>query len=96
MKNINESELFNDQINSLEEELQELLDRAEKLLGYKTEDINQVVEDLLSLNTNQADALASDIMDIEEDMVITEEYYTEIDSDDPFTSLYDQDSDPDI
>ena len=39
MKNYDESELFDIQINNLEEELQELLDKAEKILGYKADDV---------------------------------------------------------
>ena len=94
MKNFTESELFDDQINSLEDELQELLDNAEKILGYKADDVNMVVEDLLTLGSEEATTLAADIMDIEEDMIVTEEYYTEDDNkDDPFNNLYDEDSD---
>lgn len=94
MKNYNETELFDVQINNLEDELQELLEKAEKILGYKADDVNMVVEDLLTLNSDDATALATDIMDIEDDMIVTEEYYSDIDEkDDPFVNLYDQDED---
>jgi len=97
MKNFTESELFDDQINNLEEELQELLDSAEKILGYKADDVNMVVEDLLTLGSEEATTLAADIMDIEEDMIVTEEYYTDVDNkDDPFNNLYDEDLDSSI
>lgn len=86
----------NEQLNDLEEELRELLTKAEKVLGYEADDINQVVEDLLSLNKEESDVLAADIIDIQEDMIITEEYYDENENEDPFNTLYDQDSDPDI
>lgn len=86
-------ELFEVQMNNLEDELQELLNKAEFLLGYKSEDVNQITEDLLSKNTEESISLATIIMDIEEDMIITEEYYYENDSvDDPFANLYDEDS----
>lgn len=94
MKNYDESELFDIQINNLEEELQELLDKAEKILGYKADDVNMVVEDLLTLNSEEANTLATDIMDLEEDMILTEEYYADYEEkDDPFLNLYDQDED---
>jgi hypothetical protein len=93
MKNYNEGKLYDEQINSLQEELEELLVKAEKILDYKSEDINEVVEKLLILNTEESDTLAADIISIEDDMIITEEYYSEIESEDPFTNLYDQDSD---
>lgn len=98
MKKYNETELFDDQMNDLEEELQELLEKAENLLGYKTDDINQVVEDLLSKNTEESIAIATCIMDIEEDMIVTEEYYIDENetSDDPYSNLYDSDSDSDL
>jgi hypothetical protein len=93
MKNYNEGKLYDEQIYSLQEELEELLVKAEKILDYKSEDINEVVEKLLILNTEESDELAADIISIEEDMIITEEYYSEIDSENPFNNLYDQDSD---
>jgi len=94
MESYNESELFDDQMNNLEDELQELLNKAEIVLGYKSENINQIVEDLLSKNTENCIYLATNIMDIEEDMIITEEYFYENDSvDDSFINLYDEDSD---
>ncbi len=97
MKNYDESELFDIQINNLEEELQELLDKAEKILGYKADDVNMVVEDLLTLNSEEANTLATDIMDLEEDMILTEEYYADYEEkDDPFLNLYDSDSDSDL
>lgn len=93
MKTYNESELFDEQMNNLEDELQELLDKAEIVLGYKLEDINQIAEDLLSKNTEESIDLATNILDIEEDMIITEEYFYENESiDDPFINLYDEDS----
>ena len=94
MKKYDETELLDDQMNGLEDELQELLEKAENVLGYKPDDINQVVEDLLSKNTEESIAIATCIMDIEEDMIVTEEYYIDENetSDDPYSNLYDQDS----
>jgi hypothetical protein len=85
-----------EQLDNLEEELQELLARAEKFLGYQADDINHIVEDLLSLNKDEADILAADIMSIEEDMIIVEGYYEEDENEDPFNTLYDQDTDSDL
>lgn len=93
MKNSNEVKLCDEQIGNLEEELQELLRKAEKILDHKVEDINHVIEDLLILDTDESDILVTDIMDIEEDMIITEEYYSEFEEDNPFNNLYDQDED---
>jgi len=84
-----------DEIFELEDQLCELLNRAEKILGYRSEDVNQVVEDLLSLNGDVSDTLATDIMDIEEEMIIIEDFYFDDSNldDDPFFNLYDEDSD---
>ncbi len=91
MKNSNESRLFDEQIYTLEEDLQELLDKSEKILGYKPDSINQAVENLLTLNTNIGDSLAADIISIEEDMIVTDEYYSEEENENPFDTLYDED-----
>lgn len=89
-----QTELLNEQINNLEEELQELLDKAEKILEYKSDDINMVVEDLLTKNTEESITLATDIMDIEEDILVSNEsYYNDQNLEDPFNNLYDEDSD---
>lgn len=77
-------------INNLEEDLQEFLSDAEKILGYETEGINNTVNDLLSLNTNVSVELARDILDVENDITLTEEFLTE--EDDPFNSLFDEDN----
>jgi hypothetical protein len=95
MKNYNENILADEEINSLEEDLQELLNKSEKILGYRIDNVNQIVEDLLNFNTEVSIALAADIMDIDEDMIITKNYYMdEIDetfNDDPFNNLKDID-----
>lgn len=95
MRNYKESKLINDQMVDLEEELQVLLNEAEKILDYQSEDINEIVEDLLSLNTEESISLATNIMEIEEDILLTEEYYFDVneeDIEDPFDNLYDEDS----
>ncbi len=94
MKNYKESELFDNQMNSLEDELQELMNRAEIILEYKSDDINMVVEDLLTKNTEESIALATDIINVEDDMIVTKEYYVDENEnlDDPFSNLYDEDS----
>jgi hypothetical protein len=93
MKNYKESQLFDNQMNSLEDELQELMDKAELILEYKSGDINMIVEDLLSKNTEESITLATDIMDIEEDILVSNEnfYYEDENIDDPFNNLYDED-----
>jgi hypothetical protein len=95
MKNYKESQLFDNQMNSLEDELQELMDKAEVILEYKSDDINLIVEDLLAKNTEESITLATDIMDIEEDILVSNEdyYYEDEISDDPFNNLYDEDED---
>ena len=83
------------QIDNLEEQLDELISKSEKILGYNSENVNQIVEDLLSTNTEEASALAADIMDLEEDLILTEEFYSDEyfeDEDDPFSNLYDEDT----
>lgn len=94
MKKINNSELFNSELDNLEEQLQELFDKSEKILGYKSEGINETVKKLLYLNTKESKELANDILEIENDIISTEEFFTEEDSnDDPFLTLYDEDED---
>ena len=94
MKNYKESQLFDNQMNSLEDELQELMDRAEIILEYKSDDINLIVEDLLAKNTEESITLAINIMNIEEDILVSnEDYYEDEISDDPFNNLYDEDND---
>jgi hypothetical protein len=82
-------------MNSLEDELQELMDKAEIILEYKSDDINMIVEDLLAKNTEESITLATDIMDIEEDILVSNEdyYYEDEISDDPFNNLHDEDED---
>jgi DNA-directed RNA polymerase subunit F len=92
---MNKSELFDEQISNLEEELNEILRKAEKILGHKAEDINETVEELLSLNNDEAEILAADIVDIEDDMIVTEENYEET-IEEPFNNLYNEDEDPDL
>jgi len=88
---------FNEQLDNLEEDLDELLIKSEKILGYKSENLNDIVEDLLSHNTEESTILANDIMDIEEDMIIMEEFFDDTPiEDDPFNTLYDQDEDLNI
>ena len=84
---------MNDEIltNNLEEDLQEFLNDAEKILGYETEGLNDTVNNLLSLNTNDSIELARDILDVENDITLTEEFFTE-DVDDPFNNLFDEDN----
>lgn len=85
--------IFNEQIDSLEEELQELLNEAEKMIGHKPEGINQTIKDLKSLKTKKSKALAEDIIDIQDEIIATEEFSEEVViKDDPFITLYDEDS----
>jgi len=87
------SDVFNEQIDNLEEELQKLLTQAEKMLGHKTEGINQTIKDLKLLRIKKAKALAEDIIDIQDEIIATEEFYEEeVIKDDLFVNLYDEDS----
>ena len=91
----NFDELSNDTIDALEEDLQELLNKADIILGYKCESINQTIKNLLNLNTIESNILANDIMEIDIDISNMKERY-EYDNyeteNDPFTTLYDEDS----
>jgi NADH dehydrogenase FAD-containing subunit len=93
MENFNE--LYSDPVDVLEEELQELIDKADIILGYKSECLSQIAKDLLNFNTVESNILANDIMEIDADIINLREkneydnYETE---NDPFTTLYDEDS----
>ena len=93
MKRVYNTKLFNEQITNLEDDLQELLEKAEIIIGYKTDGIRETVNELMSLNTQKSVVLATDILDIEEDIIRTEEYEDEEEYDDPFTTLYNEDED---
>lgn len=69
------------EIDNLEDELQEFLNDAEKVLGYKTEGINDTINDLMSFNTKNSIELTKDILDVENDLILTEEFFTEEDDD---------------
>lgn len=94
MKNYNEIKLVDDEICSLEDELEELLDKSEKILGYKSYDINQIVNDLFHKNTDISITLATDILDVKDEMIIISEKYSDDEfEDDPFDNLKDEDED---
>ena len=92
MKNIDKNQLLSE-IDILQEDLQEMIDKSEKILGYKSESVNQVVNDLLILNTDKSRILANDILEIDNDINILENYQEEIFKDDPFYTLKSEDED---
>jgi ElaB/YqjD/DUF883 family membrane-anchored ribosome-binding protein len=94
MKTIKDSELFNDQLNDLEDEMELFLNNAEEILGYKPEGINDTINELLSKNTKNSKELVDDILDVQNDIALTEEFFTEeSEDDDPFSTLYTEDND---
>ena len=94
MKTIKDSELFNDQLNDLEDEMEMFLNNAEEILGYKPEGINDTINELLSKNTKNSKELVDDILDVQNDIALTEEFFTEeSEDDDPFSTLYTEDND---
>lgn len=92
MKN---SEIKEQEINNLKNDLDEMIEKAEKILGYVSDNTNQLVKDLLSLRTKKSSMLANDIIDTQEEVIhMEEDYYKEEAEivDDPFFTLYDEDS----
>lgn len=75
--------IFNEELKNLKEDLQEFIDNAEKLLGYK---VDRVVEDLLKLNTEESIILATDIFETQNDINILETYKDDF-IDETFNSL---------
>ena len=84
---------INSEIETLKEDLQELIDKSEKILGYKSESVNQIVEDLLNLNIDKSNQLVIDILETENDLNILYNYREEIITDNPFNTLYNEDED---
>jgi len=84
------SKLSYDEICNLNEDLDELIIKSEKMLGYTSNGINQTIKDLLNINTKESITLAKDIISIEEDISIINNYYDDIE-DDPFINLYNED-----
>ena len=94
MKNYNNS-LFNEQIKNLEEDLQEFLNDAEKILGYKVESESyyQIVENLFSKNTEESKVLATDMFETLNDIHILETYKDDFIEDEIFNTLQNEDED---
>ena len=86
------NDLFNEQIKNLEEDLQEFLNDAEKILGYKVIVERYVVEELLKLNTEESIVLATDIFETQNDINILETYQEDF-IDETFNTLQDEDED---
>jgi len=77
---------FNQELVELRNDLDKLYKKAEKLLSLESDN---VVEDLLMLNTKESKELASDIVDIQDEICTLSEICDQ--KDDPFNSLYDED-----
>lgn len=89
---MNKSDFFDQQISILEEDLQEMLINAEKIIKRKFKGTNEIIEDLILINTKQSKMLASDIIDIRAEMLgLEEEKYYKPDTDSPFIELYNED-----
>ena len=89
---MNKSDFFDQQIYTLEEDLQEMLIKAEKLIKKRFKGTNEIVEDLMLLNTKQSKMLASDIIDTRTEMLsLEEEKYYVPDIDSPYIELYNED-----
>ena len=86
-------EKFSEQVQSLKDDLQEFLNDAEKILGYKVELYYKVVEDLLAFNTKESIVLANDIFETQNDINILENYREEFILNDPFNTLQNEDED---
>jgi len=91
MKN---SKIKEQEIENLKCDLDEMIEKAEKIIGYVSDNTNQLVRDLLFMRTKESTILANDIMDTQEDIFrMEEDYYNEDEMvDDPFFTLYDEDS----
>lgn len=81
---------FNEELLILEENLQEFLDKSEKILDSKS-GINETLQNLFILNTKESISLANDIIATQDDIKEIETYYNELE-DNPFNYLYDEDS----
>lgn len=89
------SKYYDQQILSLEEDLHELLTKAEKLIG-DYDGLDEMVNELLKLNTKESKMLASDIVDINSELTNLEDERDDIvvdADDDPFSTLYNEDDD---
>ena len=84
---------INSEIETLKEDLQEMLDKSEIILGYKSGGTDQIMEDLLNLNIDKSNQLVIDILETENDLNILYNYREEIITDNPFNTLYNEDED---
>lgn len=75
MKDFIKDELYN-----LDEQLDELLDKSEIILGYKSYNINEVVNDLYHNKDDISKSLAIDILDNRDEYFLISENY-EFDND---------------
>jgi len=91
MKNINE-DLINTEMNELQDEFDEMLLDAEKMLGYKIEGLNDTINELIYLNTKESKELANDILDVQDEISKMAETFTYKNEEDPFSTLYDEDN----
>lgn len=89
------TDFLDQQISFLKAELDDKLFRAGKIIGYKSYGIEQIIEKLLSINSNNSKMLASDISSInnELEVLIEDRENIELDYDDPYQTLYNEDND---
>jgi len=88
MKINNEKILLNHQLNDLRNDLDELYTKAGEILKHKSDNI---IEDLLLSNTKESKELASDIIDIQDEICTLNDIYDHKIIDDPFNTLCDED-----
>lgn len=94
MKNYKEIKFVDDELDCLNQQLEELLGKSEKILGYKSYDIDDVVNNLYHQKNNLATSLANDILDNRDEFASISENYLDNDTEDnPFNNLKDEDED---
>ena len=85
---VDEYILKEDEISDLNVDFNELLDKAELILGYHVDDIDTIIELLLLVDTEEADRVVQDIIDVQD--AILNNVDTTIDNG-PFNNLKDDD-----
>ena len=91
---IKNEELSNIELIELGDQLDEFLFDAGKIVGYDVGDIKETIKKLLSTKNTKAKILANDILDVQNEIsTIEESLIEEIDDNNPFLSLYNEDED---
>lgn len=88
MKKIDQDPAFIQQLYDLDNDLERLIVRGQHMLSQETDNI---VEDLILLNTKESKELATDIIDIQNEICSLNELYDQTKYDEPFIALYNED-----